>query len=338
MKIIFRADGNSNTGLGHLFRIFALLEMLKEHFICIILTQKSSTLKVIPEEYNLITIPEDIKINEEPEWLKINYPNSEYVIIADGYQFTSNYQSKLKKIGYKFAYVDDFAKEKMFADLVINHSIQVKKTDFIAQPKTHFALGTEHAMLRPLFLEAAKKPKEFKTTGNLFICFGGADFFDITNTSLKGVLSLESIKKIHVVLGQAYKHKEIFKTIKSTNKKITIHKNLTEFEMVNLMKTCDLAIIPSSTISYEICCIKMLVLGGFYIDNQKMIYNGLKQNKLIEPLGDLNKLTAFDFEKKTKELLNKSNTYHQEMINNQHKYFDGKQKERFLNLTKEILC
>lgn len=30
MKIIFRADGNSNIGLGHLFRLFALVEIYKD--------------------------------------------------------------------------------------------------------------------------------------------------------------------------------------------------------------------------------------------------------------------------------------------------------------------
>lgn len=104
------------------------------------------------------------------------------------------------------------------------------------------------------------------------------------------------------------------------------------------MKDCQLAIVPSSTISYEVCCVKMLALVGYYIDNQKMIYDGLKENKLIEPLDDLNELTAADFENKIEEISNKEKDYFQVMITNQHKYFDGNQKERFLKITKEIVC
>ena len=31
-KIIFRADGNATTGLGHLYRLFALVEMYKNDY------------------------------------------------------------------------------------------------------------------------------------------------------------------------------------------------------------------------------------------------------------------------------------------------------------------
>ena len=339
MKIIFRADGNANTGLGHLFRIFALVEMLKDNYDYRILTKESSTLEVFPKQYKVDVIQSEININDEPKWLELNYSSSEYFIIADGYQFTSSYQHEIKKIGYKFAYIDDFAKEKIYADLVINHSISVNKSDFsFSSIINQFALGTDYAMLRPLFLEEAKKDKKISKIKNIFICFGGADFYDITNTCVKGALRVKNVEKINVVIGQAYKHKEINNTLKENNERVILHKNLSELGMINLMKHCQLAILPSSTISYEVCCVKMLALVGYYIDNQKMIYDGLKENKLIEPLDDLNELTAVDFENKIEEISNKEKDYFQEMITNQHKYFDGKQKERFLKITKEIVC
>lgn len=217
-KIIFRADGNSSTGLGHLFRVFALVEMLKDNYDYSILTQNSSTLEVFPKRYMIDIIPQEININDEPKWLELNYSSSEYFIIADGYQFTSNYQYEIKKIGYKFAYIDDFAKEKIYADLVINHSISVNKSDFSSSSIINqFALGTDYTMLRPLFLEEAKKNKKISKIKNIFICFGGADFYYITNTCVKGALRVKNVEKINVVIGQAYKHKEINNTLKENN-------------------------------------------------------------------------------------------------------------------------
>ena len=46
-KIICRADGNANTGLGHLYRLFALYEIYKDYYEVIFVTKSSSTLKVI---------------------------------------------------------------------------------------------------------------------------------------------------------------------------------------------------------------------------------------------------------------------------------------------------
>lgn len=93
-KIVFRADGNKNTGLGHLYRIFALIEMVKEEFDFVFVSKQNSTLKIIPDNYKLKTFPEFFSGEEEIEWLSKNFPSADYKIVADGYQFDANYQKK----------------------------------------------------------------------------------------------------------------------------------------------------------------------------------------------------------------------------------------------------
>ena len=39
-RIIFRADGNSDIGLGHVIRSLALVEMLKDNFECVFAIQE----------------------------------------------------------------------------------------------------------------------------------------------------------------------------------------------------------------------------------------------------------------------------------------------------------
>ncbi|MDB5222992.1 MAG: Spore coat polysaccharide biosynthesis protein predicted glycosyltransferase, partial [Chitinophagaceae bacterium] len=44
--ILFRADGNSKIGLGHVYRCLAIAERLSEHFNCYFaIRQQSSELK-----------------------------------------------------------------------------------------------------------------------------------------------------------------------------------------------------------------------------------------------------------------------------------------------------
>jgi spore coat polysaccharide biosynthesis predicted glycosyltransferase SpsG len=143
-KIIFRADGNNTTGLGHLYRIFALIEIYKENFEFILLTKENSTLSAIPSIYNYKLIPNSISIEEEPTWLSKNYSSNSHLIIADGYQFNSKYQKELKNFNYQLVYVDDQIKEIMYADIVINHALSVKSSDYKSQPYTKFALGTSY--------------------------------------------------------------------------------------------------------------------------------------------------------------------------------------------------
>lgn len=337
-KIIFRADGNSNIGLGHLYRLFALSEIYKNHYECIFVTKKDSTLTIFPLEYNLIIIPNNVTALDEPKWLLKHFKSSDYLIVLDGYQFDLQYQKNLKEIGFILMYIDDNALKNDIADVIVNHSLFVDNSDFTSSKHAKLGLGSKYAILRPLFLEEAKKSKKVNVVKKAFICFGGADFNNLTNTCLKGIINIEQLEEIHVVIGNAYKQNEIYKTLEENKEKIFLHKNLNEEDMVKLMNRCNLAILPTSTISYEACVVKMIILGGYYIDNQINIYNGLKNNELIYDAGDFNTLKEEDFKDKVNNILDKNHESHQKLFDNQKEFFDGKQKNRFLELTKELLC
>ena len=336
-KILFRSDGNSNIGLGHLFRSFALLEMLKDNYDCFLLTKKDSFIDVIPKEYSINIIPENISYLEEPNWISKKYSNEEFIIIADGYHFKSNYQKQLKQNGFNLVYIDDLGIEKMYADIVINHALNLNIKDFDSAGFTKFALGSEYAIVRPKFINAAKKTRKIKQIKEVFVCFGGSDFLDLTNRALEGIIDLEVIDKIHIVIGAAYGHQKNLNLLLKRKNNIFIHKNISENRMIDVMNECQLAIVPSSTISYEAFSVKMLVLGGYYIDNQKKINNGLDLNGMIYNVGDFNKLKPIDFKLKVLEIINDSNTKHNKIIESQANMFDGKQKERF-NILIESIC
>ena len=149
--ILFRADGNATTGLGHLYRLFSLVEIVKETLDFVFLTYETSTDSVIPKAYNKAIIPKNINIEDEPEWLATNFSPKEFIIIADGYQFIASYQKHIKQKGFSLIYIDDLAKEYMYADVVINHSPYIQETHYKKEPYTKLALGTKYALLRPLF-------------------------------------------------------------------------------------------------------------------------------------------------------------------------------------------
>ena len=331
-KIIFRADGNSQTGLGHLYRIFALVEVFRNEFDYIIITKASSVTEVIPEGYSYTVIPDSVEIDKEPKWISDNYSSDEYFIIADGYQFDDIYQKNITEEGYYLVYIDDLVSKNISANLIINHSLNIDSNDYQSNEYTKFALGPKYAILRPGFIKEARKKRKIDSIDTIFVSFGGADFYDLTNRCLEGIINLKNIKKIHVVLGSAYKHSEIYDTIKGAEKKVFLHSNISENQMIDLMKQCQLAIVPSSTISYEVCSVKMIILSGYYVDNQMNIYNGLKSNGLIYSAGDFNLYSPEMFKQKVQNILADNQDNYQKKIDSKSHLFDGMQNERILSL------
>ena len=332
-KILCRADGNSSSGLGHLYRMFAIYEMFIETFEIVFITKQNSTIEVIPENYNKVLIPEEVSLLEEPLWLSNKFNSHSSTIIADGYHFTAEYQKRIKENGFELLYIDDLASEKIYADIVINHGPHIKPKDYLVAKNTLFALGTKYAILRPEFLKLAKKNRTISHLDTAFICFGGADQFDLSYKAAEALLDFDQIKTIHIVLGGAYLHKPIFE-LAEQNECLIIHRNLDAKRLVMVMQSCNFAIAPCSTILYELCCVKMPILSGYYVDNQKLIYRGLKETGVIFPVGNMASFEVKDFKNYIDTIFQL--TSYDSYLNNQAGLFDRKIKDRFINLITPI--
>lgn len=331
-KIIFRADGNSNTGLGHLYRLFALVDIYKFHFETKFVTRSSTTCRIIPNDYSIVYIPSNVSIDKEPKWLEENFNTLEHIIIADGYQFNEKYQFDLKSRGFNLIYIDDLVEGYMHADIVINHSPNITSNMYDKSSQTKLALGTDYAILRPPFMKAARAKRKIKKIEDAFVCFGGADTLDLSYLVTKALLDIEQIKSIHVVLGAAYNHTSIF--LLNSNK-LNLYRNLNAEELSNLMSICNLAIAPSSTILYELCAVKMPVLSGYFVENQKRIYHALLEKGAIYGLGDFRNYSSINFKKEIIKILNSGDV--SDITNIQRRLFDGKNTNRFLQLLNELL-
>ena len=169
-KIICRADGNTEVGLGHLYRMFALYEMYRAYFDILLLTREDTPQHVIPEGYSQEKIPQELSVDDEPKWIAESFASSEYMMIADGYQFDGQYQKKIISYGFFLMYVDDLAKENMYANIVVNHALGFTKASYTTQEYTLLALGTQYAILRPRFLEAAKAKRKIFRINSVFVC------------------------------------------------------------------------------------------------------------------------------------------------------------------------
>lgn len=325
--ILFRAEGNTATGLGHIYRVLSLIDIanysnLQNTFA---ITNTSCT-AIIPNEVKV-----DIIDGQDEFRLLSNYKEMGYILlILDGYQFDSNYQKKAKKLGYKILYIDDLAKEYMYADAVINHSAGLSPVDFKKSDYTNLYLGPAYSILRRPFLEVNRT--ENKICNQIFINFGGADPLNILSKVLPWIIELNLFDKIIVVTGKAYgKNLEDLK-----NEKVSFYQNIEASQMAFLISSSAVALVPSSTILYEVCALNRPVISGYFVENQEKIYQGFLDENLIIGVGDFKSIEKRNLISAILKCFQDQSTII-EVLNNQRIKFDGKSGERILSIIKSLL-
>lgn len=279
-SIKIRVDGSSEIGLGHLVRCKALADMLKGdfnvHFYCRYIPPS------IQYEFEKSTLPVTV-IQSELDYF--NLLNNGDIAVLDGYGFDKHYQEKVKMRGALLVCIDDLAEAEFAADLIINHSPGVHKSDYNTLSESQFALGPDYVLLRSSFFREKVHFSESNLRKNLLICFGGSDVQNITEKAVKLALDFKEFNKIAIITGSAYRDEEsLFNTINNCANCEYYHA-VGEQKMAELMFDSDVAIVPASGILFEALATKNIVISGMYIDNQKINYKALRKKKAFIDAG-----------------------------------------------------
>ena len=282
-EVFIRVDGSPQIGMGHLVRCFALAQMLKDDFEIIFF------FKAIPET-SFLELENSgfscIQIENEEDFLEHLTCNT--IALLDGYHFDTDFQKRVKAKGAKLVCIDDLHDKEFVADLIINHTPGISPHDYKATPYTQFALGLDYALLRPAFLEQAKKQRTNERNENVLICFGGSDPENQTLKILKELTQIQWIINIHVVIGNLYQEKKsLEKYINSLNDlNVFIHHSISADEFVEVMKKCQVGITAASVISLECLAIQIKLFVALLSDNQKYLYEGLINENYASKIED----------------------------------------------------
>lgn len=287
-KIIFRADGNAEIGLGHITRSLALAEMLKDDFYCIFATRFLTdflTVEIRKTCSEIIHLPgTDDHFNEF-----ISVLTGKEIVVLDNYFFDTSYQEAIKNKGCKLVCIDDMHDKHFLADIIINHAPQVKKSDYSVEEYTQLCLGLDYLLLRPVFLNFAKKNKSFRDIESILVCFGGSDPDNLTAKTVGQLKNIGSIKKVNIVVGQAYHFLESLEFLIETNGKFRLYRSLSDLQMTKVMDV-EAAIVPCSGILFECFAMKLPVITGYYVDNQKDIAEYFRCSDIGFVIGNMNNM------------------------------------------------
>lgn len=273
-KTYLKADASSGIGYGHFIRTLALADMLKEEFDCTFFTSN-------PNEFQKSEVSKVCKIYPLPfetaqdEFLSIL--QGDEIVVLDNYYYTSQYQKQIKQKGCCLVCIDDIPEKHFFADLIINHSLCVSASDYDCEDYTSICVGMDYLLLRKEFLEATNM--QFSGIRNsIFICYGGSDEFDFSLKSCKLLRGLDD-RHIIVVIGGGYCNKEELQRYAEGNN-ISVYSNIDANQMIKLMYSSSLAVVPASTTFFEACCARLPIITGYTVDNQRLIASSCERYSL----------------------------------------------------------
>lgn len=332
-KILFRADGSAEIGLGHVIRTLALAEMLKGHFYCVFAIQQpndsllSQIRNICNEVISLPVVPDagDLMTELDP------YLSGNEIVVLDGYKFATGYQSHIKTKGCALVSIDDIHSYHFVADIVINHGT-IDPSIYSTEKYTQLMLGTKYSLLRRPFLKhlETKNAPLSSQSRSIFLCFGGSDINNLTTVYLEWLVQLQNVENINVVIGSAFRHQDLLYRLvnSSVSNNIRVHKDIDAQAMLDLISSSTVAIVPGSTVAIECASVGIGMVAGYYVDNQHDIVAMLKETGLAETVGDFCQLSKDQFLESVAKIFTVDRM---EIWSNSRRFFDSNIKARFVN-------
>ncbi|MEM8906232.1 MAG: UDP-2,4-diacetamido-2,4,6-trideoxy-beta-L-altropyranose hydrolase [Bacteroidota bacterium] len=323
--IYFRADGNSQMGLGHLIRSLALAEILAPEFSLHFITRSNheailSQIAEVCENYTIL--PPEVSTEEEVAYLLAQILTFPSIVILDGYHFDTAYQQTIRKKKIRLVAIDDIFQYPFWTDAIINHAGGIGPERYQANRQTAFYLGPKYALLRRAFRLPMASPPPPNRSSHLFICLGGADPQNDTLKVIEKCEALQVDRHLYIVLGSANRHVALVENrLAKTTLRYTILRNLSAAKMASYMEDCGMAITSPSTVAYE-----YLSRGGLLFllpiaANQKHLFRYLTSEGLALPWSQFPSVD----EKLRAQLLAK-----------QRQVFDGQLEQRLYKIFRDL--
>lgn len=310
--IIFRANGGTRIGLGHLVRCAALSSILKNNFHTILLVRSDvpKSIDDIRQDFDQVEPIDSLSQEQEVNHI-LSFPDA--LLVLDGYNFDFTYQQKLASKASQLVCIDDIHQYPFMASAIINHGGGILAEDYDAAPWCQFYLGASYAMLRKPFRENIGK--KLSDNRNLFICLGGSDPNDDTHKILTEALAQKAYDQIDVVVGNGYQHFQKLNSYASST--VTLHQGVSAEKMAALMQACTFAICSPSSVAYEYLSVGAILFLVLTAENQRDIYNYLLSSGL-----------AYDWKHRSEFRLHDI----EETIRRTKAIFDGQQEKRLSNI------
>lgn len=273
----FRIDLGSKHGLGHYNRVAALIKYLKIKKYKIVIENLADGNFLKKDKKNIISLyTKKNRFKSETHDAKIflniikNKNNS--VVIKDSYKLGYIWEKNVKKYSKKLIIIDDYFKDKHFADFYINHSPKFfyPNNDYIKILKRNnrrncnFLLGPKYSLFNTSYNTKETVPSDFVFynggSGNLLI------YEDIIKRLSKS--KIKNFKIILIVGPYSKNYRIILKKFKNYKNIIILNK---PENILNYIKKTKLFISSAGISMFESSYLKLPSLLIKMHDNQNLL-------------------------------------------------------------------
>lgn len=316
-KVYFRADADKTIGFGHFSRSLALADMLKDSFDCTFFTQTPTEYQKteIEKVCKLIALPDD----DSKFDLFLKYLSGDEIVFLDNYFFTSEYQLEIKKKGSKLICLGTNDRH-YYCDVLINYA-ESSPEIFSVEPYTKVRLGMDWVILRKPFRNVSV-PQERQKHHRIVICFGGTDQFGLTEKTVDVIKTLGTPCTISLIAADSF-GKDRLDALEKNG--VDCHVNARAEEIAELFKCSDCLISSASTITHEGLACQIPVMCGYYVDNQRRMYQYFIENHLVLGLDDM---LSPNYPSLLSEMLTHIDKYQKDV----HPYCYGNVEQRYVTL------
>lgn len=241
--------------------------MLKDDFDCTFFTNGADGFRT--KECSGICRLVSLKEGEEGMSQFLSFLKGGEIVVLDNYYFDFAYQEAVKAAGCTLVCVDDLHDRRFRADAVVSPCLSSPSLYAGLLPEGS-ALCLGRPLLRQPFLDLSgcERTHEY----DFLICFGATDQFGLSETFAR---LLPAGSRIAVLGGSG-------KVPGADN-----YSALDAAGVRSLMMKSDAVICSASSVCFEALACGCPVYAGWYVDNQKDVYEGLLEAGLVSPLGYL---------------------------------------------------
>jgi len=288
--VLFRADGGSSVGMGHLVRTHALTQCLQARGVTVRFLTRPGAGEAWLRAHRVAVdvLAADAGTREDAEIVKGTVSERRTdVIVTDGYAFRTDYLASLVSIGIPIASIDDLAGWPFPSALVVNGGIGATRLRYDVSPGTLVLQGPEFLLLRRPFRRRERGTERVfpPVARSLLACFGGADPLDWTALVLETWARLPVRPALHLVVGPAYERLEALRAV-ATSLGAVVHHDLGAEELADAMTSADVAVASCGMVAGELLALGVPAILGVASEDQRRNADTLKAlgaGHLVEP-------------------------------------------------------
>jgi UDP-2,4-diacetamido-2,4,6-trideoxy-beta-L-altropyranose hydrolase len=250
VNIVFRVDGSTDIGLGHVMRCLALAKQVNEQHNIIFLCQDlpSQVTPMIAEAgVTLLLLRNDLSlVNFENTATGVLSPQIQRhhaskcwsvlvdvldrnidLLVVDHYALSAPFCSAMRNCCDNIVVIDDLANRSHDCDVLIDQNVYNEidtRYEGLLPAHTRTLLGPKYAMLRKEFYQL---PTAQRQDNHLIVCFGGSDPDNLTERAVDILLALSAEDyTADIVVGGAYAKVDTLREKLNDHPNMVLHHNI----------------------------------------------------------------------------------------------------------------